>query len=112
MATAIPSSHTAIGIAESQGPLTTFVLPTPRPGKGQLLVKTEYLGVSPLSQWQVDFGLLVTQWPLVLAGNLVGRVVALRDDVREELQLGDTVGLFANIRSQTEFRADRHASDT
>lgn len=87
-----PKEHTAIGIAQQDGPLTSFNLPTPSPKANEILVKVLYVGFSPLSQWQVDFGLLVNKWPVVLGGSVVGSVVEIGEGVGiEDIRKGDKV---------------------
>ncbi|KAI8908671.1 GroES-like protein [Powellomyces hirtus] len=73
--------------------LRTIMLPTPTPESDEVLVRTLWLGVSPLTQWQVDFHLTVDEnaLPFVPNGNLVGQIVAIGSGVRKELQVGATV---------------------
>lgn len=82
--------HLAIGIAKANGPLTSFILPTPSPKPNEILIKVLYVGFTPLSQWQVDFGLLVNKWSLVLGGAVVGSVVEIGQGI-EGIEKGDKV---------------------
>ena len=43
--------------------------------------------VTPLSLWQVDFGLLIPEGGMVLGGNLVGEVVELGEELESEGQV-------------------------
>lgn len=84
-------THLAVGITAPFTPLTSFSRPTPSPNSRQLLVKTLAVGFTPLSQWQVDFGLLVPEDGLVLGGNLVAEVLQVGSALEKEVKVGDKV---------------------
>lgn len=84
--------HTAIGIEKENGPLSSFTLPTPSPKTNEILIRVLYVGLTPGSQWQVDFGLLVYGWPLVLGGTIVGTVVEIGEGV-EGIEKGERVNM-------------------
>ncbi|PRP84555.1 hypothetical protein PROFUN_05890 [Planoprotostelium fungivorum] len=89
---AIMSQHRSLGQLSKGSPTVTLLVDTPALSSGQILVRVEWLGVTPLSQWQHDFGLLVANYPLQSAsGNAVGQVVAVGSDVRDELKIGTKV---------------------
>ncbi|WP_129670081.1 zinc-dependent alcohol dehydrogenase [Phytoactinopolyspora endophytica] len=71
--------------------------PVPRPGAGQLLVQTEYSGVSVGTEmWAATGRVEWTPMPFVPGYQAVGRVVALGDESPEVgLTVGDLVACFA-----------------
>ncbi|KZV68023.1 alcohol dehydrogenase, partial [Peniophora sp. CONT] len=72
------------------GPLQAITVPTPAPGPDEVLVRVSWASPSPFHNWQKDFGLAVTEWPIFLGGNSVGTVVAVGSAVTT-LDVGDTV---------------------
>lgn len=84
-------THLAVGVTAPLTPLVSFSRPTPSPNSRQLLVKTLAVGFTPLSQWQVDFGLLVPEDGLVLGGNLVAEVLKVGSELAKEVKVGDKV---------------------
>ena len=70
-------------------------MPTPKPGAGQVLLKIEYAAIVALDTYQTDFGLLVTEYPLVLGLGGAGTVAEVGSGV-DGLKVGDRVS-FANL---------------
>ncbi|KAI5478782.1 quinone oxidoreductase 2 [Pseudohyphozyma bogoriensis] len=97
------ATHQAIGVTAPLAPLTTLTLPTPSAGPKQLLVKTLALGFTPLTQWQVDFGLLVPDNGFILGGNLVGEVLEVGAELaeRSDVKVGDKVFSFQFANTQS-----------
>lgn len=85
----IPEKHTAIGILNRNRKLTSFQLETPTPGPTDVLIKSKYIGHTPLSQWLVDFALLGGEVK-VISGNVVGEVVAIGKEV-QDVEIGEMV---------------------
>jgi alcohol dehydrogenase, propanol-preferring len=77
-------------------PLTIEEVPTPAPGPGQVLIRTEACGVchSDLHLADGDWDLLrpVTKVPLILGHEVAGTVAAVGDGVTE-VKVGDRVGV-------------------
>lgn len=54
--------HNAVGtLPHAPGLLSEFPVPTPKAGPGQALVKTAFVGMTPLAVWMVGRSLL-TLW--------------------------------------------------
>lgn len=77
-------------------PLVIEDVPTPTPGPGQVLIRTEACGVchSDLHLADGDWDLLrpVTKIPLILGHEVAGTVAAVGDGVKEP-KIGDRVGV-------------------
>ena len=77
-------------------PITIEEVPTPSPGAGEVLIRTEACGVchSDLHLADGDWDLLrpITKVPLILGHEVAGTVVALGEGVTQ-LRVGDRVGV-------------------
>jgi len=89
-----PQTHTGVGLTEKGGKLSIIQLSTPIPKENEILIKTLYVAPNPLSQWQVDFGLLVFEFPHILGTAVVGKVDQIGDGVNR-VKKGDLVMGFA-----------------
>ncbi|KAM0753909.1 NAD(P)-binding protein [Meredithblackwellia eburnea MCA 4105] len=90
-------THHGVGVTKPFGPLETLTEPTPAgPGPRELLVKGLKLGFTPLSLWQVDFGLLVPENGILLGGNLVAEVLEVGKELETEgrVKVGDKIMAF------------------
>lgn len=84
-------THTAIATT-AINVLEAIQLPTPSPGKDQVLIKVEYAAVIPFDTYQVDVGLFVQGYPLPLGFNASGTVVEVGDGITD-LTPGDRVSI-------------------
>ncbi|CAL1716587.1 unnamed protein product [Somion occarium] len=89
----IPSKHLAIGFTSPNSGVVSFDQPTPEPSHDEILVRVLYASVSQFELWQVDFGLIVTDYPHVLGINLLGEVVKAGEDV--DVKVGEKVLSFS-----------------
>lgn len=88
----IPSTMQAV-LLEAQGqPLRLAEVPTPRPGKGQVLLKISACGICRTDLHVIDGDLPEPKLPLILGHQIVGRVVELGEGV-ERFTLGQRVGV-------------------
>ncbi|KAH6724996.1 putative zinc-type alcohol dehydrogenase-like protein [Leptodontidium sp. MPI-SDFR-AT-0119] len=73
-------------------PLVLGSRPIPKPGPNQLLVKVIVTSLNPHDQKTRDVGLFVTQFPYVLASELVGEIVDIGEgEYSAEFAIGDHV---------------------
>lgn len=93
-ATALPETHMHAAVVERFGaPLSMQTLPIPRPGPGQILVKTEACGVchtdvhAVRGDWPLKPGL-----PFIPGHEAIGRVIELGEGVTN-VRLGERVGV-------------------
>ncbi|VDB90635.1 unnamed protein product [Peniophora sp. CBMAI 1063] len=93
-------SHRAIVATKLGGPLQTITVPTPSPGPDEVLVRVSWASPTPFDNWQKDFGLAVTEWPIFLGENSVGTVTALGSSVKT-LNIGDVVFGFTHGPAKT-----------
>ena len=83
-------------VAEAPGlPLSVREMPTPRPGRGQFLVKMESCGVchSDLHLRDGDENLPEESYPLIFGHEGIGRIVELGPGTESQLSIGNRVGL-------------------
>jgi D-arabinose 1-dehydrogenase-like Zn-dependent alcohol dehydrogenase len=87
------STHIGIGLASKRGEVTTVQLPTvfPNANSTDILVQVLYAGMTPLSLWQADFNLLIPEYPHILGGSIVGKVIEIGGNVHR-VKPGDMVG--------------------
>ena len=69
-----------------------ITVPTEKPGPDEVLVRVDYAGTIPFDSYQVDRGLYVQDYPLVLGFSLSGKVVEVGQNVTD-LEVGDRVSI-------------------
>lgn len=87
--TTIPETHHAVGQLAAGAPLTSFELPTPKPGRDQLLVRVLWAAVTSVNVWIVDFQLSDPAYPFVPGSSIAGEVVAVGEGL--EHKVGDRI---------------------
>ena len=88
----VPTSMKAMRLHEAGSPLVMVEVPTPQPGKGQVLLRISACGVCRTDLHLLDAELPSIHYPITPGHEIVGRVVMLGKDV-DRLQLGDRVGV-------------------
>jgi propanol-preferring alcohol dehydrogenase len=88
----VPHEMMAMVVAETHRPLERRVLPVPRPGPGEVLLKVNACGVCRTDLHLVDGDLPEVPLPVVPGHEIVGTVVAAGEAVGE-FDLGDRVGV-------------------
>ena len=93
MSTDMPM-HKAIATTKLRT-IDEILLPTPKPGQGKVLIEVKYAAISPLDQYQVDYGYVLKEsdYPQVLGLTAAGFVKSVGEGV-EDLKEGDRVRLF------------------
>ncbi|RBR23766.1 uncharacterized protein FIESC28_03382 [Fusarium coffeatum] len=90
----ISEPNTASLLPNKQGTLTLDERPIPSPGRGELLVRNEFVAANP-SDWKVQsFGVLIEEFPGVLGSELAGTVISVGPGVTR-FKPGDRVTGFA-----------------
>ncbi|KAF9555634.1 GroES-like protein [Agrocybe pediades] len=65
-------------------------IPVPSPGKGQILVKVQSVGLNP-ADWKIPrFKVMVERFPAVIGSDIAGDVAAVGEDV-DDFKVGDRV---------------------
>ena len=90
----IPETHEAIGQLAAGAPITSFRLPTPKPGRDQVLVRVEWIAGTPVTVWMIDFQIADPSYPFVIGESIAGKVVAAGEDVKH-VNVGDTILSFS-----------------
>lgn len=93
----IPSKHLAVGLTSAESGVVSFEVPTPEPGRDEVLVRVQWAAVSFLELWQADFKLM-PQYPQILGISTVGEVVKAGEDA--DVDVGDTIVAFAMLSNQ------------
>lgn len=84
------SQHKALILRSQGGPLTLGTIPTPQPGKGELLVKIHAAGMNPADVYQATMGVYVDSYPFVCGMDGAGVVEAVGEGVTNFMK-GDRV---------------------
>lgn len=84
-------THTAIATT-GKGTFDAIEVPTETPGRGEILLKTEYSSMIALDTYRTDLGFAVEEYPLVLGFNASGTVHEVGPEVNG-LAAGDRVRL-------------------
>jgi len=84
-------THTAIATT-GKGTFDAIEVPTETPGRGEILLKTEYSSMIALDTYRTDLGFAVEEYPLVLGFNASGTVHEVGPGVNG-LAVGDRVCL-------------------
>jgi NADPH:quinone reductase-like Zn-dependent oxidoreductase len=84
-------THTAIATT-GKGTFDAIEVPTKTPGRGEILLKTEYSSMIALDTYRTDLGFAVEEYPLVLGFNASGTVHEVGPEVNG-LVAGDRVRL-------------------
>jgi propanol-preferring alcohol dehydrogenase len=74
-------------------PLKLRVVPKPKPGRGQLLVRVNACAVCRTDLHVVDGELPDPKLPLILGHQIVGRVEEIAEGANSKFQIGDRVGI-------------------
>jgi len=101
---AIPESHEAVGQQVAGSPITSFRLPTPKPGRDEVLVHVQWTVGSPVTVWIIDYKATDPKYPFVVGENVVGDIVAVGEGVTD-LKPGDKILSFS--MDETETRASQ-----
>lgn len=88
----IPSAMRAMLLESQRQPLRLVEVPTPRPGRGQVLLKVSACAVCRTDLHVIDGELPDAKLPLILGHQIVGRVVELGEGV-ERIKLGQRLGV-------------------
>lgn len=96
MASAIPSHHDALVIAEKGASHSLVTRVTPQPGPGQVLVEVKAIALNLVDSFQRDTGAFITNYPTVLGSDIAGFLVAIGPDVDSSFQLGSRVAAYAS----------------
>lgn len=91
-----PATHAAVVTPAKRAPLAILNVPTKRPAAGEVVVRVQWAGCTPLDLHQAD-GALLVQHPQILSDSFSGVVVAVGAAGKEEqeLKVGDVVAGFA-----------------
>lgn len=95
-ANTFPATHAAVVTPAKRAPLAILNVPTKPPAAGEVVVRVQWAGCTPLDLHQAD-GALLVQHPQVLSDSFSGVIVAVgaADKEEQELRVGDTVAGFA-----------------
>ncbi|KAK7690825.1 hypothetical protein QCA50_005926 [Cerrena zonata] len=93
----IPSKHLAVGLTSPTSGVVAFEVPTPQPGRDEVLVRVNWASVSFFELWQTDFKLLV-DYPQPLGITIAGEVVQVGENV--DVAVGDKVISFGMTSKQ------------
>ena len=88
----IPSTMRAMLLESQRQPLRLAEVPTPRPGRGQVLLKVSACAVCRTDLHVIDGELPDAKLPLILGHQIVGRVVELGEGV-ERIRQGQRLGV-------------------
>jgi NADPH:quinone reductase-like Zn-dependent oxidoreductase len=93
-----PATHAAVVTPAKRAPLSILDLPTKPPAAGEVVVRVQWTGCTPLDLHQVD-GALLVQHPQILGDSFSGVVVAVgaatgEETNKQELKVGDVVAGF------------------
>src|SRR5207248_15713 len=83
----------AMVLKEPKLPLELRDVPKPKPGRGQLLVRTSTCAVCRTDLHVVDGELPNPKLPLILGHQIVGRVEEVGEQTNSKFQIGDRVGI-------------------
>lgn len=97
--TAIPSTHKAVASPGARQPLTIIDVPTIQPQAGEVVVKVQWTGSSPIDLHLADGGLLGPEPNQIPGDTFAGVVAALGPEVTN-LRVGDRVAGFAYAKPQ------------
>lgn len=84
------SIHKGLVFETKGAPLTLMEIPTPKPGKGQMLVKVHAAALNPVDAYQATTGFLVETYPFVCGYDGAGVVKAIGEGVTN-FAVGDSV---------------------
>jgi len=87
-------THEAVGQQAAGAPITSFRLPTPKPGQDQVLVRVQWTAAAAVHVWVVDYQMANPKYPYVIGANVVGDVVAVGEEVTD-LEPGDKILSFS-----------------
>ncbi|KAH8926694.1 GroES-like protein [Atractiella rhizophila] len=83
--------HTTIPtVIPTPAPIELRSLPTPQPGRDEVLIRVRYAAISPVYIWHGDWGLLFTKVPTVMGNTWSGVVEELGEGV-DGLEKGELV---------------------
>jgi NADPH:quinone reductase-like Zn-dependent oxidoreductase len=91
-----PATHAAVVTPAKRAPLAILNVPTKPPAAGEVVVRVQWAGCTPLDLHQAD-GALLVQHPQILSDSFSGVAVAVGAAGKEEqeLKVGDVVAGFA-----------------
>ena len=88
-------THKAVATT-ARGVVEEITVPTGTPGDHEVLIRVDYAAMIPFDAYQVDRGLVVREYPLVLGFSVSGKIAEVGPGV-EDLQVGDRVRCFLRI---------------
>ncbi|KAF7317588.1 GroES-like protein [Mycena kentingensis (nom. inval.)] len=86
----LPETQSAIVVPSAKAPFTITTVPVLTPGKGEVLVKVEAVGLNPMDPFRRAMDMLIDAYPVIMGSSIAGVVMQVGDGV-EGWKTGDEV---------------------